>query len=87
MAKELNTKLHLASNIFDGADQVPTRKGYGEGVVEAGHADENVVVLCCDLTESTRNAKFKETFPNRFVEIGIAEQNMAGIGAGKAFFG
>ncbi len=87
MSKELNTKMHLVSNIFDGPDQVPTRNGYGEGVVEAGAADENVVVLCCDLTESTRNAKFKETYPNRFVEVGIAEQNMAGIGAGMAFAG
>ncbi len=87
MSKELNTKMHLASNIFDAPDQVPTRNGYGEGVVEAGAADENVVVLCCDLTESTRNAKFKEAYPNRFVEIGIAEQNMAGIGAGMAFAG
>ena len=87
MSKSLNKKFHLAENIFDSPDQVPARNGYGEGVVEAGYADENVVVLCCDLTESTRNAKFKETFPERFVEIGIAEQNMAGIAAGMAFSG
>jgi len=83
----LNKKFHLAGNIFDSPDQVPARNGYGEGVVEAAQADENVLVLCCDLTESTRNAKFKETFPKRFVEIGIAEQNMAGIAAGMAFSG
>lgn len=87
MSKNLNKKLHLVANIFDTPDQVPARNGYGEGVVEAGKADENVVVLCCDLTESTRNADFKKTFPNRFVEVGIAEQNMAGIGAGLAFSG
>lgn len=87
MSNNLNSKLHLADNIFDGPDQLPTRNGYGEGVVEAGKADKNVVVLCCDLTESTRNADFKETFPNRFIEVGIAEQNMAGIGAGLAFSG
>lgn len=87
MSKNLNTKLHLAENIFSGPDQIPTRNGYGEGVVEAGGADDNVVVLCCDLTESTRNAEFKENFPNRFIEVGIAEQNMAGIGAGLAFSG
>lgn len=87
MSNNLNTKIHLAENIFDGPDQVPTRNGYGEGVVEAGKADDNVVVLCCDLTESTRNADFKEAFPNRFIEVGIAEQNMAGIGAGLAFSG
>ncbi|GJM16224.1 MAG: transketolase [Thermodesulfobacteriota bacterium] len=87
MSKSLNKKFHLAENIFDSPDQVPARNGYGEGVVEAGKADDNVVVLCCDLTESTRNADFKEAFPNRFIEIGIAEQNMAGIGAGLAFAG
>jgi len=87
MSKNHNTKLHLAENIFTNPDQIPTRNGYGEGVVEAGRADDNVVVLCCDLTESTRNAEFKETFPNRFIEVGIAEQNMAGIGAGLAFSG
>jgi transketolase len=87
MSKNLNTKLHLAENIFSSPDQIPARNGYGEGVVEAGRADDNVVVLCCDLTESTRNAEFKENFPNRFIEVGIAEQNMAGIGAGLAFSG
>ncbi len=87
MSNGLNKKFHLAENIFDTPNQVPARNGYGEGVVEAGHSDENVVVLCCDLTESTRNAQFKETFPERFVEIGIAEQNMAGIAAGMAFSG
>lgn len=87
MSKKLNGKMHLAKNIFSGPDQVPQRNGYGEGVVEAGRQNENVVVLCCDLTESTRSAEFRETFPERFVEIGIAEQNMAGIAAGMAFSG
>ncbi|MEQ9618501.1 MAG: transketolase family protein [Deltaproteobacteria bacterium] len=87
MSNKLNDKMHLAANIFNGPDQVPQRNGYGEGVVEAGRANENVVVLCCDLTESTRSAEFRETFPGRFVEIGIAEQNMAGIAAGMAFSG
>lgn len=87
MSKKLNGKMHLAKNIFDTPDQVPQRNGYGEGVVEAGRANENVVVLCCDLTESTRSAAFREAFPERFVEIGIAEQDMAGIAAGMAFSG
>jgi len=87
MSKSLSKKFHLAGNIFDNPDQIPTRDGYGDGVVEAGQANENIVVLCCDLTESTRSAKFKETFPERFVEMGIAEQNMAGIAAGLAFSG
>lgn len=87
MNKKLNGKMRLAKNIFSGPDRVPQRNGYGEGVVEAGRRNENVVVLCCDLTESTRSAEFRDTFPERFVEVGIAEQNMAGIAAGMAFSG
>lgn len=87
MSKKLNKKMHLAGDIFDTPEQIPQRDGYGDGVVEAGDADENVVVLCCDLTESTRSAKFEEKYPERFIEVGIAEQNMAGISAGLAFSG
>lgn len=83
----LNEKMKLAGNIFDSPEEVPQRNGYGDGVVEAGKKNENVVVLCCDLTESTRSLKFEQTFPERFVEVGIAEQNMAGIAAGMAFSG
>jgi len=80
-------KMKLAENIFDNPDRIPQRNGYGDGVVEAGKENENIVVLCCDLTESTRSAAFREAFPDRFVEIGIAEQNMAGIAAGMSFSG
>ncbi len=80
-------KIKLAENIFDNPDRIPQRNGYGDGVVEAGKENENIVVLCCDLTESTRSAAFREAFPDRFVEIGIAEQNMAGIAAGMSFSG
>lgn len=66
---------------------VPTRQGYGEGLVAAGEADENVVVLCADLTESTRSILFKEKFPERFVEIGVAEQLLATVAAGMANYG
>lgn len=83
----LNEKMKLAGNIYDSPEQVPQRNGYGDGVVEAGKKNEDVVVLCCDLTESTRSLKFEQTFPERFVEVGIAEQNMAGIAAGMAFSG
>lgn len=62
---------------------IAPRDGYGKGLVEAGK-DENVVVLCCDLTESTRSHWFKEKYPGRFIEAGVAEQNMAGIAAGMA---
>lgn len=84
---KLNEKMKLAGNIFDDPERIPQRNGYGDGVVEAGKKNDNVVVLCCDLTESTRSLKFEQTFPERFVEVGIAEQNMAGIAAGMAFSG
>lgn len=67
--------------------KVPTRNGYGEGLVEAGKKDKNVVVLCADLTDSTRSGMFKKVFPERFIEVGIAEQNMMGVAAGLALSG
>ena len=67
--------------------RIPTRDGYGDGVVEAGTADPSVMVLCCDLTESTRNHKFQQTFPERFVQMGIAEQAMAAVAGGLALEG
>ncbi|HCJ52443.1 MAG TPA: transketolase [Candidatus Kerfeldbacteria bacterium] len=63
------------------------RDGYGTGVVKAGKKNRNVVVLCADLTESTRSLVFRNSFPERFFEIGVAEQNMAGISAGLALAG
>ncbi len=84
----INKNLHLTKNILDKEPDVAfARDGYGEGVVEAGKKDENVVVLCCDLTESTRSHYFRKEFPKRFVEIGVAEQNMAGIATGMALTG
>jgi transketolase len=78
----------LVKNLFaKNIEQVPTRNGYGEGLVEAGKKNPNVVVLCCDLTDSTRSAAFKEKFPQRFIEVGVAEQNMAGLAAGLALEG
>ena len=68
-------------------EMVPTRDGYGKGVVEAGEKDDRVVVLCADLTESTRSHWFAEKFPERFVEVGVAEQNLALLGSGMANYG
>ena len=68
-------------------EQIPTRNGYGEGLVIAGDKNKDVVVLCADLTESTRSHKFREKFPNRFVQVGVAEQNMASVASGMAAVG
>jgi transketolase len=79
----LNPDLKLNPKLFDkDVEQASTREGYGEGVVKAGEANENVVVLCADLTESTKSDAFAKKFPERFFEVGVAEQNLATIGAG-----
>ena len=67
--------------------QIPTRNGYGDGLVEAGKKDPNLMVICADLTESTRTEAFKEAFPDRFIQFGVAEQAMAAVGAGMALAG
>ena len=68
-------------------EMVATRDGYGKGLVVAGEKDPNVVVLCADLTESTRSEAFKNKFPERFIEIGVAEQNLATVASGLANYG
>ncbi len=83
----INQDLKLKENIFDTPDQSATRDGFGHGLVEAGTSDERVVTLCADLTESTRVEEFKKQFPTRFVEVGVAEQNMAALGSGFASAG
>ncbi|HEY9480773.1 MAG TPA: transketolase C-terminal domain-containing protein [Candidatus Paceibacterota bacterium] len=78
----------LNPKIFDkDVEQVPIRKGFGEGLLAAGEKDKNVVGLCADLTESTQMHLFKEKFPERFIEIGVAEQNLATVASGMAAMG
>jgi transketolase len=62
----------------------PIRKGFGKGLAEAGRRDANVVAACADLTDSTQMSFFKAAYPERFVEIGVAEQNLVTVGAGLA---
>ena len=82
----LNKNAHLIDDLSK-PEMVATRDGYGKGVVEAGEKDERVVVLCADLTESTRSHWFAEKFPERFVQVGVAEQNLALLGSGMANYG
>ncbi len=84
----LNNDLKLNPNIFDkNIEQFPIRKGFGEGLLAAGEKDERIVALCADLTESTMMHFFKEKFPNRFIEIGVAEQNLASVASGMSAMG
>jgi len=79
---KLNPKL-----LQEDIEQVPTRFGYGEGLVIAGKENANIVALCADLTDSTKTSVFKKEFPDRFVEVGIGEQNMASLASGMAAVG
>ena len=63
-------------------DQKDTRSGFGAGLLELGRRNPNVVALCADLTGSLKMDAFKKEFPERFVQVGIAEANMMGIAAG-----
>lgn len=79
----LNPKLHLNPKLFDeDVEKLPTRNGFGTGLVAAGDKDPHVMVLTADLNESTRCDAFAKNYPERFVECGVAEQNMAAIAAG-----
>src|SRR3989344_3550409 len=69
------------------AEKKAMRDGYGEGLVEAGRRNPNVVALVADLMESTRTDLFRKEFPQRFFEMGISEQNMMGVAAGMATCG
>ncbi|OGG60293.1 transketolase [Candidatus Kaiserbacteria bacterium RIFCSPHIGHO2_02_FULL_50_50] len=65
----------------------PTRDGFGEGLHDLGEQNPQVVALCADLTESTRMQAFAEAYPHRFVQVGVAEQNMATVASGMAAMG
>lgn len=84
----LNPDIRLNPKIFtEEIEQISPRDGFGEGLALAGEMDERIVVLCADVTESLRMNLFKNRFPERFIELGIAEQNMAGIASGLAAMG
>jgi transketolase len=72
---------------FETLERKATRDGYGDALVELGKENQKIVAVCADVTESTRMDKFRKEFPNRFFEMGVAEQNMAGVAAGLALAG
>ncbi|MEK7069307.1 MAG: transketolase C-terminal domain-containing protein [Patescibacteria group bacterium] len=84
----LNPKLKLNPKIFsDDVEQIPIRTGFGQGLMQAGEIDKNVVALCADLTESTQMHFFAHKFPERFVQIGVAEQNLVTVASGMSAMG
>jgi transketolase len=79
---------HLNQNVLKpDVEQVPNRNGFGDGLKEAADNDPRVVALCADLTESTRMSVFAEAYPERFVQVGVAEQSMASVASGMAAMG
>lgn len=72
---------------LDTENQKPTRDGFGIGLVEVGKSDERIVALTADLSESTRVEKFSKEFPNRFFQVGVAEQNLVTVASGLANYG
>lgn len=84
----LNPEAKLNPKLFEeDAEQKPTRDGFGTGLVLAGEMNPSVVALCADLTDSTRVEAFAKRFPERYIEVGVAEQNMATVAAGMGVTG
>jgi transketolase len=82
------SNMHLVADLrADDIVQEPIRKGFGRGLLEAGKRNDNVVAACADLTDSTQMSLFRDAFPARFVEIGVAEQNLVTVGSGLAAMG
>lgn len=79
---------HLVNDIGDNDIEIePIRKGFGRGLKTAGEANNAVVALCADLTDSTQMNIFRDAFPARFVEVGVAEQNLVTVSSGMAAMG
>jgi len=84
----LNQTLKLNTKIFNNdVEKVSTRVGFGEGLLKAGADNENIIALSADLTESTKADLFAERFPERFIQVGVAEQNLAATASGIAAMG
>ena len=84
----LNPKLKLNPKIFNqDCEQVPIRKGFGQGLLLAGDENKNIVGLCADLTESTQMNLFADKYPERFIQVGVAEQNLATVASGMSAMG
>ncbi|PJE64450.1 MAG: transketolase [Candidatus Ryanbacteria bacterium CG10_big_fil_rev_8_21_14_0_10_43_42] len=85
----LNTAVQLAPNILDPkkVERIPLRAGFGEGLIQIADENPHVVGLCADLTGSTKMDAFAKKYPERFIQIGVAEQNLATVASGLAKMG
>jgi transketolase len=84
----INPTMKLVDNALDPeVEQEPIRSGFGRGLLAAGERNVQVVALCADLTDSTKMTAFAKAFPERFVEVGVAEQNLVTVASGMAMMG
>lgn len=83
----LSKEQKLHPNLFGEPAMAATRDGFGKALIELGETNPDVVVVCADLAESTRVLEFKEKYPIRYIEAGVAEQNMATVASGLANYG
>jgi transketolase len=82
------SEMHLSSKIgHDDVKAEPIRAGFGRGLVTAGQKNDQVVALCADLTDSVKMGGFKKEFPERFTQVGVAEQNLVTVSSGMAAMG
>ncbi|MFH1471130.1 MAG: transketolase family protein [Candidatus Micrarchaeota archaeon] len=87
MASKVSPEMYLIENLSSPQARKPSRDGFGKALVELGESNPNVWVMTADVSESTRTHWFAEKFPERFVQVGVAEQNLAGVAAGIASCG
>jgi transketolase len=84
----MSKSMNLNPDIFeDTVEKIPTRNGFGSGLVKAGEENDKVVALTADLSDSVRTADFAKKFPERFFQVGIAEQNLVSVASGLAAAG
>ncbi|MDP3989257.1 MAG: transketolase C-terminal domain-containing protein [bacterium] len=84
---KLKKNQHIHKKVFTEPEMIPIRQGFGDGLKEVGGTDPRVVALCADLTESTKMNMFADAYPERYIQIGIAEQNLASVASGMAAMG
>jgi transketolase len=84
---KLNQDMHLLDPLTPDLKKAATRNGFGEALCEIGEKDQSVVALCADVAGSVQIEKFAKKFPERFFQVGVAEQNMAAVAAGLAYSG
>lgn len=83
----MNNLHGITEKVFEKTDMRATRDGFGEALLQLGESNKDVVVVCADLAESTRTIAFKEKYPERYIEVGVAEQNLAAVASGMASYG